>query len=108
VLITGSLDCYTEPWGRAAGFRKVIATKLTFDGADRVQGRFDGGSCWGHAKITRLIEVVGPLEDYSIVMYGNEPADGPLLRLADHPIPVRAGDSWTGIGARARTALSRG
>jgi phosphatidylglycerophosphatase C len=108
VLITGSLECYMEPWGRAAGFRKVIATRLTYDDAERVEGKFDGGSCWGHAKIVRLIEAVGPLEDYTLVMYGNEPADGPLLRLADHPIPVREGEAWTEIGARARTELSRG
>lgn len=106
VLVTGSLDCYTEPWGHRLGFRKVVATRVAFDSRGRVSGSFEGASCWGHAKPVRLREVAGPLEGYGLVVYGNEPADHALLSLADHPFPVREGQSWAEIGARAKAALS--
>lgn len=105
VLVTESIDCYTEPWGHCVGFRKVVATRIAFDSQGRVAGTFDGGPCWGHAKPVRLREVAGPLEDYNLVVYGNEPDDHALLSVADHPVPVRAGESWAEIGARAKAAL---
>jgi phosphatidylglycerophosphatase C len=105
VLVTGSLDTYMEPWGLRAGFERVLASRVAHDLERVVVGGFEGEPCWGDAKLARLREAVGPLEDYTVVVYGNEPADRQLLDAADLPVPVRPGDSWTRLAASVRQAL---
>ena len=85
ILVTASLDCYVEPWGRRVGFDKVLGSRMAFDGLARVRGGFKGEPCWGEAKLRRLRDEVGPLEDYTVVVYGNEPGDLALLARADVP-----------------------
>jgi HAD superfamily hydrolase (TIGR01490 family) len=106
LLVTGSLDAYMEPWGARAGFERVLATRVAHDGGERVLGGFDGGACWGAAKLDRLRDAVGDLARYTLVVYGNEPSDRPLLEAADHPVRVRPGDSWPRLSAAVREALA--
>jgi phosphatidylglycerophosphatase C len=105
VLVTGSLETYMEPWGRRVGFERVVASRIARDGARVVVGGFDGEPCWGDAKLARLREVMGPLDRYTVVVYGNEPGDQALLDAADHAVPVRPGDSWERLAAGVREAL---
>jgi phosphatidylglycerophosphatase C len=105
VLVTGSLETYMEPWGRRAGFDRVLGSRLARDGERRVAGGFDGEPCWGDAKLARLREAMGPLEGYTVVVYGNEPGDRALLDAADHAVRVRPGDSWVQLAAGVREAL---
>lgn len=106
VLVTGSLDTYMEPWGARVGFERVLATRLAHDGAETVLGGFDGAPCWGEAKVARLREAVGELGDYTLVVYGNEPSDRPLLDAADHAVRIRPGASWAPLAARVREVLA--
>jgi phosphatidylglycerophosphatase C len=105
ILVTASIDCYVEPWGRRVGFDKVLGSRMAVDALARVQGGFEGEPCWGEAKFRRLRDAVGPLAGYTVVVYGNEPGDLALLARADHAVRVRAGDSWPRLSAEVRSAL---
>jgi HAD superfamily hydrolase (TIGR01490 family) len=106
ILVTASIDCYVEPWGRRVGFDKVLGSRMAVDGQARVKGGLEGEPCWGEAKLIRLRDEVGPLEGYTVVVYGNEPGDLALLSGADHAVLVRAGDSWPRMSAEVRSALN--
>ena len=106
ILVTASIDCYVEPWGRRVGFDKVLGSRMAIDTLARVRGGFEGEPCWGEAKLRRLRDEVGPLEGYTVVVYGNEPGDLALLSGADHAVLVRAGDSWPRMSAEVRSALN--
>ena len=106
ILVTASIDCYAEPWGRRVGFDRVLGSRMAIDGSARVRGSFEGEPCWGEAKLRRLRDEVGPLEAYTVVVYGNEPGDLALLARADHAVRVRAGESWPRLSAEVRRALN--
>ena len=107
VLVTASLDSYADPWGRRVGFHHVLASRLAHggDGSDTVHGGFDGEPCRGEAKVHQLREAVGPLDRYTVVVYGNELADRALLDAADHPVRVRDRASWARLSAEVRATL---
>ncbi len=104
-LVTASLDCYAEPWGWRAGFHDVVASRLAHDDRGTIQSGFHGGACWGETKLARLREVVGPLDRYTVVVYGNGAGDRPLLARADHPVRVRTRVRWQRLAAGVREAL---
>ena len=106
VLVTASIDCYAESWGRRIGFDKVLGSRMAIDGSARVRGDLEGEPCWGEAKLSRLRDDVGPLEGYTVVVYGNEPSDLALLARADHAVRVHAGASWPRQAAEVRQALN--
>jgi HAD superfamily phosphoserine phosphatase-like hydrolase len=105
ILVTASIDCYVEPWGRRVGFDKVLGSRMEIDALARVRGGFEGEPCWGEAKLRRLRDEVGPLDGYTVVVYGNEPGDLALLARADHAVRVSAGGSWPRLSAEVRRAL---
>ena len=105
ILVTASIDCYVEPWGRRVGFDRVLGSRMAIDGEAKLLGDLEGEPCWGDGKVRRLRDEVGPLEDYTVVVYGNEPSDLALLARADHAVRVRAGDSWPLLSADVRRAL---
>ena len=55
-------------WSRRVGFQKVLASRMAVDGLARVRGGFEGEPCWGEAKLQRLREAVGPLDEYTVVV----------------------------------------
>ena len=85
VLASASLDLYLEPWGRAAGFDHIIATRLETDAAGRVTGRLAGGNCYGLEKLRRLQALLGAPERYILHAYGDSRGDRELLAAAQHP-----------------------
>jgi HAD superfamily hydrolase (TIGR01490 family) len=105
VLATASLDLYMEPWGRGAGFDRVLATRVAFDPVGRATGDFGGEPCWGEAKLRRLQEAVGSLKGRTLVAYGGGPGDRALLERADHPMAVRNVRAWPTVGPDARARL---
>ena len=105
VLVTASLDRYAEPWGWRAGFHDVIASRISHDIKGVILGGFHDLPCWGDAKLARLREVVGPIERWRTVVYGNEPSDRPLLERADHPVRVTRAGSWKRLSADVRERL---
>jgi HAD superfamily hydrolase (TIGR01490 family) len=94
VLLSASPDVYVEPFGHAAGFDDVLATRLQYDAAGTATGRIEGENCRGEAKVRRLVERFGPLEGLSLHGYGDSPADRHFLgRCAEaHYRPFRDGD----------------
>lgn len=85
VLITASIDAYTHPWGKAAGFDHIISSRLETTPSGNITGRLLGLNCWGPEKVRRLKEIVGPLENHTIYAYGDSRGDQELLAAADHP-----------------------
>ncbi len=102
VLVTASLRLYAEPWGRAAGFDRVLATRLGFDADERATGDFEGEPCWGDAKLRRLIDAEGPLDGRTLVVYGDSSGDRALLERADHPVALSGLAPWARVGLAER------
>lgn len=83
ILISASIDAYLKPWSEQQGFGDLICSKLEVDGNGHVTGRLDGVNCWGPEKERRLIELLGPKEDFMLYAYGDSRGDEELLSLAD-------------------------
>lgn len=100
VLLSASPDVYVEPFGHAAGFDDVLATRLHYDAAGSATGRIAGANCRGEAKVRRLEERFGPLEALSIHGYGDSPADRHFLRCCTeaHYRPFRGGEPRARLG----------
>ncbi len=84
VLVSASLADYLEPFGDAAGFDEVIATRLEVDSAGRLTGRLLGANVRGAEKAVRLRAILGsdPVELWA---YGDSAGDTEMLAMADHP-----------------------
>lgn len=85
ILISASIDTYLKPWSIQKGFNELICSKLEVDQKGIVTGHLDGLNCWGAEKERRLLEVVGPRENYILYAYGDSRGDQELLSLADYP-----------------------
>lgn len=83
ILISANLETYLSVWGKSVGFNDVIASTLEFKD-DKVTGKLIGLNCRGPEKVRRLIELVGPLDQYIIYAYGDSKGDKELLAVADH------------------------
>jgi phosphatidylglycerophosphatase C len=84
VLVSASLALYLEPFGRAAGFDQVIATRLGTTADDQLSGQLDGANVRGPEK-ARLLHAAlgdGPFELWA---YGDSAGDREMLGMADHP-----------------------
>lgn len=84
ILISASLETYLLPWANYIGFDDVIASKLFIDRDGRVTGMLQGKNCRAEEKVKRLRELVGPLENYTIIAYGDSKGDKELLAAANH------------------------
>jgi phosphatidylglycerophosphatase C len=93
ILVSASLAVYLEPFGRATGFSRVIATRLEANGDGRLTGRMDGTNVRAAEKALRLQAVIHPGAE--IWAYGDSAGDIELLAMADHPV-------W--VGRRGRSA----
>lgn len=81
VLISANLDCFVSPLGSELHFDKIICTKLVYPPT----GKIAGLNCYGEEKVKRLIEELGPKENYILYAYGDSNGDKELLNLADYP-----------------------
>lgn len=85
ILISASLDLYLEPWSTSHGFDGIICSKLKADQNGNATGLLEGKNCWGPEKERRLLELIGPKENYTIYAYGDSRGDEELLSTADYP-----------------------
>lgn len=85
LLISASLELYLKPWAALHGFEKVLASRLELNEHQQTTGRLVGLNCWGPEKVRRLIEYVGPRQNYQLYAYGDSRGDQELLALADFP-----------------------
>lgn len=85
ILISANLDLYLNPWGHAAGFDHIIASRVEFSPEGKITGRLTGLNCRGPEKVRRLAEQVGEREEYVLYAYGDSEGDRELLDFADFP-----------------------
>lgn len=85
ILISASVDCYLEPWASRYGFDDLLCSQLEVDGNGRVTGKLLGENCWGPEKVRRLIERVGPRDNFTLYAYGDSRGDKELLESSDFP-----------------------
>lgn len=85
ILISASLDVYLEPWSQRLGFDDVICSKLEVDQNGNVTGLLEGKNCWGPEKERRLLQLIGPKDNYILYAYGDSRGDEELLSAADYP-----------------------
>jgi len=83
ILVSASLALYLEPFGRAAGFDQVIATRLATTESGELTGHLEGANVRGPEKARLLRAALGdtPVELWA---YGDSPGDREMLRMADH------------------------
>jgi phosphatidylglycerophosphatase C len=85
VLISANLDVYLEPWAFNAGFHDLISSKVEASQEGKVTGNLVGLNCWGLEKTRRLLQLLGPKDQFTLYAYGDSQGDLPLLELADYP-----------------------
>ncbi len=85
ILISASLDVYLTPWAKEVGFHHVICSQLETDQEGKITGNLEKGNCWGIEKVTRLAELIGPLDKHCIYAYGDSRGDKELLDAATYP-----------------------
>ena len=82
IIVTASPESVVAPFARCLGCDLLLGTRLEFDGADRVTGRFEGPNCRGEEKVRRLRAVFGP-DLHLEAAYGDTGGDRAMLTLAD-------------------------
>lgn len=85
VLISANLDVYLEPWAFNTGFHDLICSKVEATQEGKLTGNLIGLNCWGAEKTRRLLQLVGPKDQFVLYAYGDSQGDRPLLELADYP-----------------------
>jgi len=85
ILVSASIDIYLKPWSIKQGFNDLICSELEVDESDHVTGLLSGANCWGPEKERRLVELLGPKENYTLYAYGDSRGDEELLAAADYP-----------------------
>lgn len=84
ILISANLDVYLKPWAFNNGFTHLVASQLALDAQGKISGKLQGKNCWGAEKTRRLLELLGPKENFTLYAYGDSRGDRELLELADY------------------------
>jgi phosphatidylglycerophosphatase C len=82
VIVTASPEPVVAPFARELGAEALIGTRLAFDAADRVEGRFVGENCRGPEKVRRLQDAYGAGLRLAAA-YGDTSGDREMLAIAD-------------------------
>lgn len=85
VLVSASIEIYLKPWAESMKITDLLASRLAFDAKERATGYLEGLNCWGPEKVRRLLELLGPKEEYILYAYGDSQGDLDMLALADYP-----------------------
>jgi phosphatidylglycerophosphatase C len=82
VIVTASPEEIVQPFARGLGADVLIATRLGYDGQDRLTGRLDGENCRGPEKVRRLQAEFGPNMRLEAA-YGDSDGDREMLAIAE-------------------------
>lgn len=85
VLVSANIDLFLQPWARRVGFQYILSSVLEVSRFQLFTGKLKGANCWGLEKKRRVLELLGPKENYELYVYGDSRGDRDLLELADHP-----------------------
>lgn len=88
IIISASPNIYLEAWAERYGVRRVLSSELELSPDGIVTGRLKGQNCRGDEKVRRLLEELGPKQNYYLYAYGDSRGDKELLALADCPTRV--------------------
>ena len=83
VIVSASLECYLRPWSEATGGLEVVGSRLASDNG-MYTGELLGQNCYGAEKVSRLNDLLGARETYTLYAYGDSKGDRELLAWADH------------------------
>jgi phosphatidylglycerophosphatase C len=83
VIVSRGYEVYLRPWAASLGIRDVIATRLEVGPDGHLTGAMPEPSCDGIHKPARLLDLLGPRENYELHAYGDGPGDLALLAAAD-------------------------
>lgn len=84
VIVTASPQNVVAPFAARLGANRLIATRLAFDGEERVTGGFDGANCRGLEKVVRLEAAYRPGVRLA-AGYGDTSGDREMLAIAERP-----------------------
>lgn len=84
ILVSAGLGIYLQPWAKSVGFHDLICTQVIVDKNGITNGNIDGVNCFGPEKVKRLINLIGPKNQYTLYAYGDSRGDRELLELADY------------------------
>lgn len=88
ILVSASIEIYLKPWSASVGFQHLICSNLRFDKQGLFIGQLEGLNCWGPEKERRLLELLGPRENFILYVYGDSRGDKELLALANYSTKV--------------------
>jgi phosphatidylglycerophosphatase C len=84
LLLSASPELYLRFWTAANGFEKLLGTRLKLQ-QEMISGRIEGDNCHGKAKVVRLKEELGDLNQYELYSYGDSRSDRHVLEMSAHP-----------------------
>ncbi len=88
LLASASFDVYVNHLGTRLGVSEIVASKVRWDGHDRVYG-LDGGNCKSHEKLSQIKSRLGDeASGEGVVAYSDSHADLPLLTWAEQGVAV--------------------
>lgn len=89
ILISANIDLFLKPWAELLQFQNLLCSELQYDNNNLATGKLKGINCWGEEKVRRLIELLGPREEFQLYAYGDSRGDRELLNMADFPFYCR-------------------
>lgn len=88
LLASASFDIYVNDLGRRLGLDEIVASRIRWDGFDRVYG-LDGANCKAHEKLAQIKSRLGEkVSGTGVVAYSDSHADLPLLTWAERGVAV--------------------
>ncbi|MBA2367835.1 MAG: HAD-IB family hydrolase [Candidatus Protochlamydia sp.] len=85
ILVSASFNFYLEAWAKRHGFEATLCSIPAIDKRGKVTGLLKGKNCWGPEKVHRLLDYLGPRENFLLYAYGDSLGDNEMLALADYP-----------------------
>lgn len=85
VLVSANLELYLLPWAKKMGFHDVLTSECHVSESGHFTGILKGANCWGPEKAERLMQLLGPRDQYILYAYGDSKGDKEMLDLADYP-----------------------
>lgn len=82
-IVSASIRNWVEPWARANGVTRVLATEAEVDERGRLTGHFSTPNCYGTEKVARLSAAEPRRNEYTLYAYGDSAGDDALLAYAD-------------------------
>ncbi len=89
-IVTASIRHWVEPWAKANGVSRVIATEPEVEPlGNTLTGRFATPNCHGIEKLRRVVAELPDFAEYESFCYGDSKGDEVLLGNSTYPYKVK-------------------